>query len=100
MTNIKKIRDYFKSFDQKKLNKLFFIILCIVICSFSLTFANNVLLEWYLVILPIFGSFIIFAIVIYLILRWWIIKNCKTENDLKIEKILKERKKEEKACLK
>lgn len=95
MAFVQKIKDFFKNLDKQKLTKIFVVIICVLICGLSMTFANRILQTWYFIIIPIFLGLILIFTIVFVVLWFWIKKKSKTENDLKIEQVLKQRKLEE-----
>lgn len=94
--NITKIKDFFKNLDHKKLRKAFVVTICILVCCLSITFANNFFISRWFIVMPIFVGLILLFTIIYIILYYKIKKQQKTENDLKIEQVLEQRRKLEK----
>lgn len=90
------IKEYFTNFNQRKLSNLFIFIYCFFVCCLVITFSNDFIKKWYYIILPVFVGLIVIAIIVHVFLYHWLKNKSKTPNDLKIEKILKERKEQEK----
>lgn len=90
------IKQFFTDFNQKKLRELFVFIYCFLVCCLAITFANDVIKKWYFIILPIFIGLTSIAVIVHVLLYFWLKNKAKTPNDLKIEQVLKERKEQEK----
>ena len=90
------IKKYFTEFNQTKLKNLFVFTYCFLFCCLTITFANDFMKKWYYIILPVFIGLLVIVIIVHVVLYYWLKNKAKTTNDLKIEKILKERKVQEK----